>query len=386
MFTAARANRSHETGLCGCRLLGCLSDEHHCRFKGKNGTTIQVLHLKQYFPAGKSHRKSDSPSSGMWLIHVTYNGDVKDYDDSGDSSMIQSDSPIDILVRRKQNTLDMHTYYRISDNSFTKPKVPCCTKEYCLTNFIEIFRHDHNVKHCVIADNCEHTTVAIAQQLVGQENVIISNLGNAGAVRYAMAKAAALAHPDEIVYFVEDDYVHDPRCADAIQTPVADYWTVYDHPDKYGPLYDYGEVAKVFKKTGFHWRYTISTTMTFATKVRTLKEDLYTTWWQYIDAQHPCDHFAFVDLFRKGRRLACSIPGMAWHTDLAESYRQGILDIDQALFDFVLHDLYPRTGQDVNFLNVLQERIRDENRAKRPYGPVEALAVLEKMLGTEKRN
>jgi hypothetical protein len=157
---------------------------------------------------------------------------------------------------------------------------------------------------------------------------------------------------------------------------------VYDHQDKYGPLYDYGEVSKVFKQVGWHWRYTISTTMTFATTVKTLKEDLYTTWWHYTEGTHPRDHLAFLDLYQKGRRLACAIPGLAWHADLMESYRQGMLDLDTALFSYLLQDLFPRTGQPAHVFQELQARIVHGNRQGLYFEPVEALATLERLLAS----
>jgi glycosyltransferase involved in cell wall biosynthesis len=105
--------------------------------------------------------------------------------------------------------------------------------------------------------------------------IIESNLGNSGSFVSALELAVKLP-PDDMVYFVEDDYIHK---ADAVKVlaeaiPFADYVTVYDHPDKYGPYYDGGEVSKVFRTKSSHWRFTQSTTMTFAAQVKTLQEDL----------------------------------------------------------------------------------------------------------------
>ena len=44
-------------------------------------------------------------------------------------------------------------------------------------------------------------------------------------------------HPDTILYFVEDDYLHLPGWLDVLlegfSIPEADYVTLYDHKDKY---------------------------------------------------------------------------------------------------------------------------------------------------------
>lgn len=122
----------------------------------------------------------------------------------------------------------------------------------------------------------------------------------------------------DIVYFVEDDYVHLPGWAavmkEAFEHDVADYVTLYDHPDKYdGGVYP--RLAAELRVTpSRHWRSTPSTTNTWATRVGRLKRDLpvhsaFVRSWNV-------DHEKFVALRESGARVASCIPGMSTHCHL----------------------------------------------------------------------
>ena len=81
---------------------------------------------------------------------------------------------------------------------------------------------------------------------------------------------------DDVIYIVEDDYMHRPGWVEALldaglQTP-ANYWTLYDNPDKYENSLKLP--SRIFLGNVCHWRETPSTTNTFATRFKTLKEDI----------------------------------------------------------------------------------------------------------------
>lgn len=204
-------------------------------------------------------------------------------------------------------------YYRVSDNSYQKPRLPGSTKQSCFLDFIGKFG-DQSLE--IIADNCRSETVGFFVDRGCRVHEITT--GNAGSFRSAMDLASVLP-ADEIVYMIEDDYLH-RRDASMILIGeglgLAAYATLYDHPDKYTPQYDLGEFSKVCRTEGSHWRFTRSTCMTFAARAGTLQEDR-GTWERHISGDHPNDDAAFVALAERGRRLAVCIPGRANHCDLA---------------------------------------------------------------------
>ena len=99
-----------------------------------------------------------------------------------------------------------------------------------------------------------------------------------------------------------------------------DYVTLYDHPDKDmnpvegGNVFCLGrsEESRVFLGEYCHWKLTNSTTMTFSSRVKTLKqdEDVLRKW---TNETHPHDFNMFIELKQRGRRLASSIPGYSTH-------------------------------------------------------------------------
>ena len=132
--------------------------------------------------------------------------------------------------------------------------------------------------------------------------------------------------PEDVVYFVEDDYLHLPVARRLIPQaiPYSDYVAVYDQPDKYGPAYDGGEASKVFRTKDGHWRFTGNTTMTFAAQVKTLRAD-YDDWMEGTQDDRPNPAAVFANLGGKQRTVAVSVPGAACHTDLTW------LDLRQAI-------------------------------------------------------
>lgn len=127
---------------------------------------------------------------------------------------------------------------------------------------------------------------------------------------------------DDIVYMVEDDYMHysgsDILFEEGLQH--ADYVTLYDHPDKYSQfihpnpeLTDVGENTVVFLTKSSHWKYTNSTTGTFAFIHQTLVED-YDIWMdQVINNIWGYDYQGFINIRKNNRKVASCIPGRSSH-------------------------------------------------------------------------
>lgn len=207
----------------------------------------------------------------------------------------------------------MKVYYRISDNSYKKEKIPGTSKKLCLINFIKCFP---NSDITIIADNCNQNTIEMIKSVTNCP-VLVTNLSNASSFDYCL-DLALQNDLDCINYFVEDDYIHKNNSELAIEEGLlkSDYVTLFDHPDKYQSEYNYGEICKVFKTESFTWRTTISTCMTFASKTSTLKKDSSTFKRNLFNKTHPDDHIIFTNLKEKNRTLSLPIGGLAYHVDL----------------------------------------------------------------------
>ena len=125
---------------------------------------------------------------------------------------------------------------------------------------------------------------------------------------------------NDIIYFLEDDYLHKIGWIDILLEGFeyigADYYTLYDHPDKYY-LQMYEDLqSKIIATPSVHWRTTPSTTNTYACKLKTLKKhlpihikscDLVEKWTK--------DHDKFTELWNAGSNLISCIPGYSTHVE-----------------------------------------------------------------------
>lgn len=264
----------------------------------------------------------------------------------------------------------MFWYYRISDNSYPKEKLPGIGKRECLENFLSVFG-EH--KGLVIADNCSQETIEYIDGL--GLNRKASELGNAGAIRWCLMDALNELD-EEFVYFVEDDYLHhenaDKMLLDGFALDSVSYTTLFDHPDKYTEFYNFGESSKVYRNK-HHWRMTQSTTMTFVAKMKDLRKH-WKIWDEYTSDQHPHDHHIFTKILEEhGGQLSCAIPGLAVHTDLSVSIgmgkvlmepwalemscdvlgKQAIELVDDAILESVVSCTEPGTWDRIKLLNAL---------------------------------
>jgi hypothetical protein len=215
----------------------------------------------------------------------------------------------------------MKLIYRISDTGYNKVKPEYINNENCLKNFVDVFgTSDLNI----IADNVSESTKSMILKYVPQDKIKYVSVGN-GAGTFNLALDLALTYDvDEIAYFIENDYLHKLNSDNILHEGFelgADYISLYDHPDKYidgaNPFVEGGgEYTKVFLSKSCHWKLTNSTTMTFASKVKTLKEDepILRKW---TNTTHPHDFQMFLELRDKGRSLITPLPGYSTHGETA---------------------------------------------------------------------
>lgn len=160
--------------------------------------------------------------------------------------------------------------------------------------------------------------------LKDETNVEIVNFGNeAGSFSRTVDLALSKNYSDDtIVYFLEDDYLHLPNwCKILLEgfTLPVHYVSLYDHLDKY---LDYDDLrSKILVSDSVHWRTTPSTCNTYATQIKTLKED-YSIHKHYSDASPDgvsMDHGKFVHLGNIGKVLITSMPGYSTQCDHLQS-------------------------------------------------------------------
>ena len=125
---------------------------------------------------------------------------------------------------------------------------------------------------------------------------------------------------EDIIYLLEDDYLHKPGWVDILiegfEYIGADYYTLYDHPDKYYlPMYESLQ-SKIIATPSAHWRTTPSTTNTYACKFKTLKEhfDIHIQYCDLVD-KWVKDHDKFTHLWNMGSNLISCIPGYSSHVE-----------------------------------------------------------------------
>ncbi len=216
----------------------------------------------------------------------------------------------------------MKIIYRISDSGYNKVKPEYINNEACLKNFCNIF-FDHIYDIHVIADNCSESTINMIKRYVDPINIEQVSVGH-GAGTFNLALDKALKWPDdEIVYFVENDYLHKsyaPRILREGFDLGASFVSLYDHPDKYldpskggNPYCEGGaEDTRVYLTKSTHWKLTNSTTMTFASKVSTLKRTE-SVLRKYTTKSYPEDFKMFLELREQNELLITPIPGYSTH-------------------------------------------------------------------------
>ena len=218
----------------------------------------------------------------------------------------------------------MKVYYRLSNKSagINKDKLVHATKEHCLVNTISTFG-SNNIT--VIGDslNTDTRNMVLSYEVKLRE---VNNGNGSDTFRDALNLALDENDSNDVVYLLEDDFLHLPIANLVIEEGVRtfnSYITGYDHPDKYinrdfggNPfIQDGGEVTRLVKSENSHWKITNSTVMSFAAKVKRLIEDrelLYK-----FSANRITDSFGFFTTLTKEKGIGClsCVPGVSTHVE-----------------------------------------------------------------------
>jgi len=214
----------------------------------------------------------------------------------------------------------MKIIYRISDAGYKKEKPEYVNNENCLKNAVGVFE---NADWSIIADNISSESNDMIQKYKSRNHIYYVSVGH-GAGTFNLALDEALRWDDsETIYFVENDYLHKPNSQKIIEEGLdlgASFVSLYDHPDKYLPPNQGGnpyceggaEDTRVHLTESTHWKVTNSTTMTFATKVGTLRR-VESILRKYTQGSYPEDFKMFLKLREQSELLITPIPGYATH-------------------------------------------------------------------------
>lgn len=231
-----------------------------------------------------------------------------------------------IKVKRKTTKIKkpgkIHLIYRISDAGYKKEKPDYINNKNCLINALTHFAPEE-IDWTIICDNCSKDTMDIIYEAacifhLRDEQIKIVSEGN-GAATFRIALNIALNYEsNDIVYFLENDYLHRSGSADALKRAFAKFRdakfvTLYDHPDKYDKDYCWSIInlkSKIYFDGINHWRSANSTTMTFATRVSTLKK-YKRIFLRYTKKTHPRDYLIFLNL--TNAKLFTPIPSFSTH-------------------------------------------------------------------------
>lgn len=217
-------------------------------------------------------------------------------------------------------------YYRLSNQQagINKKKIPNANKKNCLNNCIKIFGKENIT---VIGDNLnkEHTEWLDELKIEFKE---VKNGNGSDTFRDALNLAIKENEDEDIVYLLEDDFLHKEGSSELIEEALENincYVTLYDHPDKYlnrenggNPFVEQGgEVTRVIKTKSIHWKITNSTVMSFAAKVARLKQDMELL--EKYSENRITDSFGFfTELTQsKGIGVISCIPGYSTHCETA---------------------------------------------------------------------
>ena len=213
--------------------------------------------------------------------------------------------------------------YRLSDTGYNKVKPDYVTNENCLRNFCNVF-YDHIYDIHVIADNvCEETYEMIKRYVYDLQITRVSCGNGAATFNLALDKALKL-EDDDIVYFVENDYIHlqnSPQIIREVMNLGADYGTLYLCPDKFispqeggNPEVDVdgGYETKIYRGETQLYAFFNSTTMTFFSSVKNLKRDVEILR-KHTSGTYPNDFHMFLELRDNGKSLLCPLNTYSTH-------------------------------------------------------------------------
>ena len=222
--------------------------------------------------------------------------------------------------------MKINIVYRTCNAPLKETALNYINKERCLSNAIKNFPRDKCNWH-IVADTMPETSIEVLKKYVDDEGIEKIYVKDNSKSFTACLNYALSLKTEEWVYFLEDDYLHRNNSFQVLNEGILlsesyvkeniKFLTLYDHPDKYGyngpnPFVSGGEITKVYLTNSCHWKYTNSTTMTFASKVSTLLKH------QEIIRKYAISGTTyafkmFLELNQKKEYLISPLPGYSTH-------------------------------------------------------------------------
>ena len=129
-------------------------------------------------------------------------------------------------TRQRRTVGKVALYYRICEKGYPKEKPDYITKEHCLVNAVKMFPLD-KVEWHVLADNISDKTCQMILKYVPAEVVKRVSVGHGAGTFRMVYEDAMLQDDDVLVYFLEDDYLHNSGSLDILREAAECNYTDY---------------------------------------------------------------------------------------------------------------------------------------------------------------
>lgn len=216
----------------------------------------------------------------------------------------------------------LRVYVRHSHATNSKPRPPWFSKLACLRSLLDTV--DAGTQVTFLFDGASVAGHFLAEEAIpAPHRVVCLQGGGTDAASFLNALrhvAAAALPPDDIVCFLEDDYLCLPGWCQAVREGlgVADYVSCYDHPDKYDARMYPALTARLTATPSAHWRSAPSTTNSYAMTAGTLARDMVVHEnFCWLHMGHTADNEKFQCLTGQcGRTLATCVPAFWTHCEV----------------------------------------------------------------------
>ena len=208
--------------------------------------------------------------------------------------------------------MKIHIYYRHASNCIVRNRPSWFTFEKCWENLLKTIDGKDNINLTLALDgNVEDDFTKNYQD---KFELFSTNHGSSLLSYRDLLKHIQNTKMDknDLIYFVENDYLHLDNWVDKVIDlflcyESLNYVSLYDHNDKYMPMYD-NLASKIITSKTHHWRTTPSTCGTFII-TRDMFDKDYDVWESAVG-----DHNTFMYLNQERQRYVLTpIPGLATH-------------------------------------------------------------------------